>query len=92
MLPDVAQREVRRRVNQQVVGDEVVEGGVTDHRAYRREVVLEAVADAVEIHVRVDVEPFDGRQPRIATHEFLGNRALGRAERCQAGVRLPQAR
>ena len=63
---DVAHRRVCRRAGDEVVGDEVVEGVVTDGGDDRAVVAAQDVEQPPEVHVGVDVEPLHGVEPRVA--------------------------
>jgi predicted oxidoreductase len=51
------------------------------------EIVGEAIADTVEIHIRIDIEALDCRQTAIAAHQSVRNADLSRGQPRQAGRR-----
>jgi hypothetical protein len=55
----------------EVVGGECVEGLVTDDRGDRREILLEALEQSEEIHVRVDVDALDRAEAVVAENETV---------------------
>ena len=54
-----------RRMPQKVVGDQVVEAIGAERQEQPRIVLRQAVEQAIEVHVGVDVEPLGRRQPAV---------------------------